>query len=217
MSTKYTKSAFFSLLLPYALRLRQEGSPLFPSVRLAQNWLETGGTIHSWNNLGGYKVGSGITNSYWKGRSINASTWEEYNGVAVTTSAAFRAYDSIYDFYKDQDLLFAKSRYARVCAAITPEEQANTLQACGYATDSAYASKLIVIIHSNELTLYDKLGGGNDQLDLTTSQQKMLTNVFNDYAAKGIIEKSWADKAEKGTLTLSELAWLNTMITARKS
>lgn len=160
MGTKYTKSAFFSLLGPTVVQVRQEGSPMFPSVRLAQNWLETGGTIHDWNNLGGYKVGTGSPNAYWKGASVSTSTWEVYDGQTVTTMANWRAYDSVYDFYKDQDLLFGKSRYTRVCAAETPEDQCAALYACGYATDPDYASKLLAIINANGLTKYDEEANG---------------------------------------------------------
>lgn len=156
MSSTYTKAEFFALLSPTVIQVRREGSKLLPSVRLAQNWLETGGTIHDWNNLGGYKVGSGTVNEYWKGASVSTSTWEVYNGQSVETTANWRAYDSIYDFYKDQDLLFAKARYSRVCEALTPEEQCEALYLCGYATDPDYASKLNSIIRTNQLTDYDE-------------------------------------------------------------
>ncbi|MEF2964905.1 glucosaminidase domain-containing protein [Paenibacillus sp. M1] len=161
MATKYTKAKFFELLVPVVIQVRQEGSQIFPSVRLAQGWLETGGTINDWNNLGGYKVGSGKTTPYWNGASVNTATKEVYNGVTVTTRANWRAYNSIYDFYKDQDLLFENNRYARVRAALTPEEQCQALLACGYATDPEYANKLISIIKANSLKKYDKEADGD--------------------------------------------------------
>jgi len=147
---------FITQLAPIAVRLRIEGSPLFPSVRLAQNMLETGGNIHKWNNLGGIKVGNGKPNEYWKGEIVNKGTWEVYNGRRVDVTAAFRAYDSIYDFYKDQDLLFSKRRYDRVRASNSPNEQAHALAASGYATDPQYAQKLIQLIASYELIQYDE-------------------------------------------------------------
>ncbi|WP_342563181.1 glucosaminidase domain-containing protein [Paenibacillus sp. FSL R7-0345] len=155
MSKKYTKTAFFKLLIPTVIQVRCEGSEILPSVRLAQNWLETGGTINSWNNLGGYKVGSGAATPFWNGSSVNTKTWEVYDGVKVNTSANWRAYSSIYNFYKDQDLLFGKTRYDRVREAMTPEDQTAALYKCGYATDPDYASKLMSIIQSNILTQYD--------------------------------------------------------------
>lgn len=152
------------MLAPFAVQLRFEGSPMFPSVRLAQNLLETGGVIHTWFNLGGIKVGSGKPNQWWDGSSVHKGTWEVYNGVRVDTSANFRAYKSVYHFYKDQDLIFMLPRYDRVRAAKTPEEQANMLYACGYATDPQYAGKLINIINSYGLKKYDKEAIEMDEL-----------------------------------------------------
>ncbi|WP_438347476.1 glycoside hydrolase family 73 protein [Paenibacillus sp. FA6] len=171
MSRQYTQSAFFVLLAPIVVKVRSEGSKMLPSVRLAQNWLETGGKIHDWNNLGGYKVGNGSTNAYWKGKSVSTSTWEVYDGRSVTTTANWRVYDSIYDFYKDQDLLFAKTRYARVRAATTPELQTAALYACGYATDPNYASKLMSIIKANDLTKYDTLSKEDEEM---TKEEKAI-------------------------------------------
>lgn len=151
-----TALEFLTTLAPFAVQLRLEGSPMFPSVRLAQNLLETGGKIHSWFNLGGIKVGKGKPNEWWDGSSVNKATWEVYNGVRVNTSANFRAYASVYHFYKDQDLLFKNIRYKRVRDAKTPQEQATALYQCGYATDPAYASKITEIIQANGLTKYDK-------------------------------------------------------------
>lgn len=159
---KLSKQQFFDQLAPLAIRVRQEGSPIFPSVRLGQNWLETGGVIHPWNNLGGIKVGSGKTNAYWKGSWVSKNTWEVENGVRKDTSALFRAYDSVYDFYKDQDLLFQLARYERVRSAKTPEQQAQALQLCGYATDPQYGAKIISIMQSNQLTKYDVQAASKD-------------------------------------------------------
>ncbi len=157
---KLSKLEFIATLLPHVLRVRKEGSPMFPSVRIAQNLLETGGVIHSWNNLGGIKVGRGKPNAYWRGRMVHKGTWEDYGKGRVNTTAYFRAYDTLYDFYKDQDLLFQKARYARVRVAKTPEEQAEMLRACGYATDPSYASKIRNIVDTFGLKKYD--GEGSD-------------------------------------------------------
>ncbi|MEK5278648.1 glucosaminidase domain-containing protein [Paenibacillus sp. FSL H7-0735] len=214
--TKYSKAAFFALLAPTVVKVWKEGSKMLPSVRLAQNWLETGGTVNSWNNLGGYKVGSGKPTAYWDGSSVNTGTWEVYNSVRVNTSANWRKYSNIYNFYKDQDLLFAKSRYNRVCAATTPETQTAALFACGYATDPAYASKLMSIIKSNNLTQYDAQDGEDNTLELANYQWAMLQTQVKALLDSGAIQdKSWLEKIEKKTLTTSELSWLS-FIVAKK-
>ncbi|MGG1633655.1 glucosaminidase domain-containing protein [Paenibacillus sp. NRS-1760] len=153
-----TKQQFIEQLAPTVIRIRREGSTMFPSVRLAQNVLETGGVIHPWYNLGGIKVGSGQTNAYWHGEAVVKGTWEVVDGRSESTRAAFRAYESVYHFYKDLDLLLATSRYERVRKAVTPEQQADMLYACGYATDPAYPAKLKSIISQYGLKKYDALG-----------------------------------------------------------
>lgn len=148
--------SFIAQIAPIVVQLRLEGSPIFPSVRIAQCGLETGWKIPAWNNLGGYKVGSGTPNEYWRGAVVHKGSWEIYDGKRVDIVAAFRAYDSIEDFFRDHDLLFQLKRYDRVRAAKTPEEQADMLQACGYATDPQYAAKLKTIIKQYGLKKYDE-------------------------------------------------------------
>ncbi|WP_391571928.1 glycoside hydrolase family 73 protein [Cohnella sp.] len=218
---KLTKAQFIATLAPDAIRARREGSPLFTSVRLAQNLLETGGVIHSWYNLGGIKVGSGAPNEWWDGSSVRKGTWEVYGGQTVNTTANFRAYKSVYHFYRDQDRLFGNSRYARVRSAKTPETQAEMLRACGYATDPQYATKIIALIDSYGLRKYDEevtvpSEGDEDKLKLTESQTTMLVSALKRLTAAGTIGAEWVTKAEKGTLTISELTWLNTIVLARK-
>jgi Muramidase (flagellum-specific) len=149
-------STFIARIAPIAVQLRIEGSPIFPSVRIAQSGLETGWKIPAWNNLGGYKVGSGKLTPYWRGKIVTKGTWEVYDGRRSDVTAAFRAYDSVEDFFRDQDLLFNNARYARVRTARTPEEQADMLQACGYATDPQYAGKIVAIINNYELRKFDE-------------------------------------------------------------
>lgn len=166
---KLTKAQFIAALAPMAVRARQDGSPLFPSVRLAQNILETGCNLNKHNNLGGFKVGGGGTNQWWKGATYTTPTWEVINGNRIETVATWRSYDSVYDFYRDQDRLFQNSRYERVRAAKAPFDQAYALQLCGYATDPQYGSKIISIIKANGLTKYDEV---EDDEGMTAAEQK---------------------------------------------
>jgi flagellar protein FlgJ len=149
------RSDFIATVAPHAIRARKEGSPLLPSVRIAQNILETGCNLNQYNNLGGFKVGGGTPNEFWKGKTYTTPTWEVVGGRRITTTAVWRAYDSIYDFYRDQDRLFQAIRYARVRSAKTSEEQTDALHLCGYATDPDYAKKLNAIIQSEGLKEYD--------------------------------------------------------------
>jgi flagellum-specific peptidoglycan hydrolase FlgJ len=152
-----SREEFIGLVAPIAVKLRLEGSPIFPSVRIAQAILETGARTNPWNNLTGYKVGNRTPSPYWSGRFISATTWEVVDGARVDNIRDdFRAYDTIEYGFKDQDLLFQFPRYTGVRQATTPQEQARKLLAGGYATDPAYADKLIQIMQSEVLFQYDE-------------------------------------------------------------
>lgn len=64
--------------------------------------------------------------------------------------------NAIEDCFRDQDLLFNWSRYDRVRAAQTLQEQTEMLRVCGYATDPHYPKKLRGLIASYALEQYDK-------------------------------------------------------------
>lgn len=148
---------FIQIIAPIAQKLHREGSPIFPSVRIAQSALETGWKIPSWNNMVGLKVGNGKTNQYWRGQSVNRQTWEVYNEHRVDTTANFRAYHSIEDSFRDQDLLFNLKRYEGVREAKSPTEQAYKLYESGYATDPLYPQKILAIIAQYGLRQYDQM------------------------------------------------------------
>ena len=190
---------FIEQLAPVAVQLRVEGSPLFPSVRLAQSLLETGGVIHSWNNLGGIKVGNGKPNAYWKGEIVNKGTWEVYDGQRKDVTAAFRAYESIYDFYKDQDLILQYRRYDSVRRSQSPNEQAHALAASGYATDPQYAEKLIQLIARYGLIQYDKEAETIMELrDEVAALQQQLKELHDRLYMSDIPE--WAEEAVKAAV-----------------
>lgn len=170
---------FIGIVAPFAVQLRVEGSPIFPSVRIAQAALETGWRIHPWNNLVGYKVGSGQTTPYWHGASVNKDTWEVYNGKRSDEKANFRAYDSIEDGFRDQDLLFTIPRYAPVRAATSPEQQARALVQSGYATDPAYADKIISIIQAHGLKQYDIQA--KEEADMLEEMKRQLEALTADH------------------------------------
>ncbi|AGA58745.1 muramidase (flagellum-specific) [Thermobacillus composti KWC4] len=197
-------AAFIAQIAPIAVQLRIEGSPIFPSVRIAQSGLETGWKIPPWNNLGGYKVGSGKLTPYWRGKIVTKGTWEVYDGKRVDATAAFRAYDSVEDFFRDQDLLFENKRYTGVRTAQSPEEQADMLQACGYATDPQYAQKLRNIIAAHNLKRYDTeaevqkqmIGGLKKQIEQLTAEQAQLRQRLETLESRARVDvPAWAREA----------------------
>lgn len=54
-------------------------------------------------------------------------------------------------------------------------------------------------------------------LNLSEGEQRLLINTLGQFTDQKLLQDTkWREKAEQGTLTLSELAWLNTMILSRK-
>lgn len=100
---------------------------------------EDGSTSH---NLFGIKASSN-----WKGKVVSVMTTEYENGVPRKMPQNFRAYDSYADSFADYArLISSNQRYSDVVGAPSAEEGARRIQAAGYATDPAYADKLISIM-----------------------------------------------------------------------
>lgn len=166
MTPMANRQAFINAVAPICVQLRAEGSPIFPSVRLAQAILETGGNIPSWNNLFGIKVGQIKSTPFWDGGSVNTRTREVIAGQNVYPTADWRAYSSLENCIRDHEYVLSQPRYAQVRAATTYVDQCVALYRCGYATDApadvdgdpAYYEKLISIIKSGGLTAYDDEG-----------------------------------------------------------
>jgi flagellar protein FlgJ len=96
------------------------------------------------HNLFGIKAGRG-----WTGDSVEATTTEYVQGQPQRQVERFRAYGSYADSFRDYANLLASSpRYASVLGEQDPARFARGLQAAGYATDPAYASKLERVIGS---------------------------------------------------------------------
>ena len=116
---------------------------------LAQAALETGWGRHEIRHTDGsrsYNVFN-IKATGWQGDSAEVTTTEFAGSRAYKTRAAFRAYESYEHAFSDYARLISESpRYAPVVNAPTAEDAARALQNCGYATDPAYANKLVSIM-----------------------------------------------------------------------
>ena len=120
---------------------------------LAQAALETGwGRAmiqteqgQSANNFFGIKA-----DQRWQGDTANTTTTEFIAGRPMTVTAPFRAYSSPADSFADYvDFLSSSERYQPALAVVDqPEQYVQALQQAGYATDPAYAEKIIRIAHS---------------------------------------------------------------------
>lgn len=144
---------FVDELWPHAQQVGEELG-VDPKMILAQAALESGwgkavmraaDGSHS-HNLFGIKA-----DRSWEGRSIATSTLEYENGAPVRTRAAFRAYDSYADSFRDYvQFLKANPRYTQALRnADNPERYIAGLQKAGYATDPHYARKVMSIYKGN--------------------------------------------------------------------
>jgi flagellar protein FlgJ len=144
-----TRQDFIDTLRPYA-REAAERLGVAPGLLLAQAALETGwgrsvfrradgGSSH---NLFGIKA-----DGRWSGDRVTVSTLEYADGLPVRQRTQFRAYPSFAASFDDYaNLLQGSSRYAdALTKTAEPEGFMQALQAAGYATDPAYARKVIRI------------------------------------------------------------------------
>ncbi len=115
-----------------------------PKHVIAQAALETGwGRSPIGNNYFGIKGSAS-----WQGATTQAATQEYVNGDAQVVSEKFRAYataeDSVRDYVR---LLGGSQRYATVRGTGADTVAfADAIQASGYATDPAYATKLQAVV-----------------------------------------------------------------------
>lgn len=146
---------FISQIRPHAERAARElGVPA--EAIMAQAALETGWGRHvperadgrSSHNYFGIKATPG-----WDGARVEKTTHEHLGGRMQKVAAEFRAYDSPADAFADYvDFLKSNPRYAQ--ALINGGETggfAQGLQAAGYATDPAYADKLLKLANSRPM------------------------------------------------------------------
>jgi len=141
--------AFVEALWPQARAAAAELG-VDPKMLLAQAALESGwgksvmrtAEGKESHNLFGIKA-----DRSWTGQRITVQTLEYENGVAVKKRAVFRAYDSYADSFRDYvSFLKSNPRYAKALEnADNPVQFIVSLQKAGYATDPAYARKVMSI------------------------------------------------------------------------
>lgn len=141
---------FVQRMMPHARRAAARLG-VAPEVLVAQSALETGWGRHvmrdadgrSSHNLFGIKATGG-----WRGDSVRLPTLEYRDGIARREVAAFRGYpDEAASFADYARLVSNHPRYQQAIAnAGSAEGYLRGLQAAGYATDPAYADKILAIL-----------------------------------------------------------------------
>lgn len=139
-------NVFFNQLAPIVVNeyIRRKGQKrLFTSTVLAMAALESGYNLNATTLFG------------IKGNGIVLDTTEYINGEYVNIKDSFKAYPSISASVQGLYELMQWEHYDRATSCIDYEEECRMIQACGYATDPNYADKLISIVNSYQLTMFN--------------------------------------------------------------
>lgn len=148
--------AFVDQILPHAERAaRALGVP--PEAIVAQAALETGWGRHVPRHADGtpsYNFFGIKADASWNGARLTKSTHEHLGGRMQAVSAAFRSYGSIGEAFDDYArFLQSNPRYAEALReGADGEGFVRGLQDAGYATDPAYASKLLKLMGGATIT-----------------------------------------------------------------
>lgn len=148
--------AFVEGLMPLAEQVAGEIG-VDPKVLLAQAALETGWGKHLVPRPDGgssFNLFNIKADTRWQGERASALTLEFREGVAQRERAAFRAYGSFEESFRDYiEFLKESPRYQQALEqAENPREYLRQLQQAGYATDPEYAQKVSNILASDLLT-----------------------------------------------------------------
>lgn len=125
------------------------------SFTIAEAALESawGQSLLAINGLNYFGVKAGPE---WTGPTIDMNTREYLNGAWVMVPARWRKYAMIDDCIVDHaSFLVSNPRYHECFAAQGGEAFAIAAAKAGYATDPAYAQKIIEIMRAHNLSQYD--------------------------------------------------------------
>lgn len=140
--------AFADELRPYAQRAAAKLG-VSENLLIAQAALETGwGQKVMPRNEGGSSFNLfGIkANASWQGDKASTATLEYRDGVALRERADFRAYTSLQQSFDDYVAFVSEQpRYSEALNSTDDKGFAEALQRNGYATDPAYAEKILAV------------------------------------------------------------------------
>jgi LysM repeat protein len=151
------------------------------SITLAQGLLESGAGLselaRSSNNHFGIKC-----HAEWKGERIYRRDDNPRD--------CFRKYKTVEESYEDHSIFLNKySRYAVLFSYDIKDYTAwaRGLQKCGYATDKAYANKLIKCIEDYELYVYDSKSKVSEKSKKQKTSDKQQRKVRPTYITHGLL------------------------------
>lgn len=180
---------------------------VLPSITVAQAILESGWgrseLASRYHNL------FGIKGSY-NGHSAVMTTREVINGRSVYVNANFRAYDNNSQSVEDHGrFLYVNSRYRNLLGDRNAASVAYKLHADGYATDPYYASALMNLVRTYNLTQLDNVAFSgsaaitNDNNQNNTSSDNAASNYYT--VQSGDTLSGIADRFSTSVNTLAHL------------
>ena len=141
-------NVFFNNLAPLVVNeyIRRKGQKrLYPSTVLAMAALESGYNLNA-------KTLFGI-----KGDGIVLDTTECINGENINIKDSFVIYPSLAEAVQGLYDLMQWDNYDKATSCTDYEEECRMVQACGYATDTNYSDKIISIVNSYQLTMFNNI------------------------------------------------------------
>lgn len=141
-------NVFFNNLAPLVVNeyIRRKGQKrLYPSTVLAMAALESGYNLKAETLFG------------IKGNGKILDTTEYIDGEYVTVKDSFKSYPSLAASVQGLYDLMQWDNYDRATSCTDYKEECIMVQACGYATDPNYSDKLISIVNSYQLTMFNNI------------------------------------------------------------
>lgn len=147
--------AFVQALYPLAEEAGQRLG-VAPEVLLAQAALETGWGAKMLSHRDGrssFNLFNIKADSRWSGQAVTTQTLEYRDGLAIREQSRFRAYESLEQSFDDYaNFVETSPRYRGALSQASDSERfVRGLAEAGYATDPAYADKVIGILNNGRL------------------------------------------------------------------
>ena len=170
-------NVFFNQLAPLVVNeyIRRKGQKrLFPSTVLAMAALESGYNLNA-------KTLFGI-----KGDGVVLDTTEYIDGEYVNIKDSFKCYPNLSASIQGLYDLMQWNHYDRATSCTDYEEECRMIQACGYATDPDYSDKLINIVNSYQLTMFNNIDEPTEEPDEPTEEPDEPTDSYTVQAGDNL-------------------------------
>ena len=170
-------NVFFNQLAPIVVNeyVRRKGQKrLYPSTVLAMAALESGYNLNATTLFG------------IKGEGVVLDTTEYINGEYVNVKDSFKYFPNLTASVQGLYDLVQWDNYDRATSSTDWEAECRMMKACGYATDPDYADKLINIVNSYQLTMFNTVDNvvADDKEEIpkyTVQSGDTLWSIVSDY------------------------------------